>query len=361
MSKNQDTQAQLLARASELLSKKPYTKEDSSLFDSYVKLASAMEDAPAVNEDRNAEASKSLRSYLSTGERRTYAAMSASVEGGYIVTQSFYAKVTAMLAAVDPLFDQNVVTMFEDTHGGTLKAPVMTDETQSASIVSENTDGTEQEITFSGLSLAKADTWRSGKFVYSQQLAQDSAFPMEDVIAKAAAVRFRRGIGAANVATLVSQASKALDAANVSSVTLDNVLDLLGSINADYQASPKFRVLMNQATLTNLLKQKDSSGKYQKMIEWDDDAKVYVIAGKPIAISPSVDSVGANKVPVVAGDLSYFFNRIVKNSMSLLVYSQAPGLVEYGLRAAQAFVRTNAGLLVTGSSKPVQYVKCPAS
>jgi HK97 family phage major capsid protein len=271
------------------------------------------------------------------------------------VPQSFYGKVTSMLAATDVLFDPNVVTLFEDEHGNAMKAPILTDEGQSASIVAENADGTENELSFSSLSLGKVDTWRSGKFVYSMQLAQDSAFPMEDVIAKASAVRFRRGIGAANVATLVSQASSALTT-GTTYVQIDDCLNLLASINADYQASPKFRVLMNQDTLNNLLQQKDSTGRYQKMLHWSDEAGCYVIAGKKIAVSPSVDSIAANKKPVIAGDLSYFLVRIVKTSMSLLVYSQAPGLAEYGLRAAQAFVRTNAGLLVAGSNNGVKYI-----
>ena len=362
---NAEKRASLIAQANSLLAKPNYSKEDKAKFDSLMTLADALADAPVTTpEDRNAEVSKSFRSYLATGEKRTYTGMSVSVDGngGYMVPQSFYGKVTAMLAAVDPLFDPNVVTVFEDTHGNACTAPIITDETQSASKVGEGVSGTEQEITVGALLLPKADSWRSGKIIYSQELAQDSAFPMEDVISKAAAVRFRRGIGSANVATLVSQASSALTTSSVSAgVSIDNVLDLLGSIDADYQASDKFRVLMNQATLTSLLKQKDTAGHYQKMIHFDDEAGCYVIAGKKIAVSPSLASVAANAVPVVAGDLSYFFMRIVKPSMNLLVYSQTPGLVEYGLTAAQAFVRTNAGLLVAGSGSPVKFIACAAA
>jgi HK97 family phage major capsid protein len=170
---NAEKRAQLIARANELLSKKPYTKEDSSLFDSYMKLADALNDAPVTTpEDRNAEASKSFRSYLGTGEKRTYAGLSVSVDGsgGYLVPNTFYGKVTSMLAATDVLFDPNVVTVFEDEHGNAMKAPVLTDEGKSASIVGENTDGTENELSFSGLTLGKIDTWRSGKFVFRRSL-----------------------------------------------------------------------------------------------------------------------------------------------------------------------------------------------
>lgn len=64
---------------------------------------------------------------------------------------------------------------------------------------------------------------------------------------------------------LVSQASSALTTSSVAAgLSIDNVLDLLGSINADYQASDKFRVLVNQARVF-LLQQagKRAAGQYQ--------------------------------------------------------------------------------------------------
>jgi hypothetical protein len=53
----------------------------------------------------------------------------------------------------------------------------------------------------SAIALPKVDTWRSKKIVASMELAADTAIPLEALIGKTVATRFRRGIGAANVAT----------------------------------------------------------------------------------------------------------------------------------------------------------------
>jgi hypothetical protein len=62
-------------------------------------------------------------------------------------------------------------------------------------------------------------------------------------------------------------------------------------------------------------------------------------------------------VSVIALDASRWIQRMVKGSMRLLVYEQAAGLVEMGLRGAQMFVRSNGGLLlISGSDSPAQYI-----
>jgi HK97 family phage major capsid protein len=143
---------------------------------------------------------------------------------------------------------------------------------------------------------------------------------------------------------------------------LDNVIDLISSLDADYQASPNFRVLMNQTVLTSLLKAKDSgASRYQKLVLPTADGTGFTILGKRIAVSPSVAGVSANSIPIIAGDMSYWFQRVVKNSMTILRYQNAPGLVEQGNFAFEAFWRTNGGLLTTGTQAPVKFITVAAS
>jgi hypothetical protein len=75
-----------------------------------------------------------------------------------------------------------------------------------------------------------------------------------------------------------------------------------------------------------------------------------------------VASVGANAVPVIALDMSRWFQRTVKRGMTLLKYKDAPGLAENGLSAVQGFWRTNGGLLlVSGSDSPAKFITCSAT
>jgi HK97 family phage major capsid protein len=187
---------------------------------------------------------------------------------------------------------------------------------------------------------------------------------LDDLIAAAVARRFRKGISAANITTLISQSTSALTTATIAAgISLDNVIDLIGSLDADYQSSPNFRVLMNQTVLTSLLKAKDGgASRYQKLVLPTPDGTGFTILGKRIAVSPSLANVGANAVPVIALDMSRWFQRTVKRGMTLLKYKDAPGLAENGLSAVQGFWRTNGGLLlVSGSDSPAKFITCAAS
>jgi len=319
-----------------------------------------------TSEQRSMQASEvEFRNYLYTGLYPETRAMSVGSDpnGGYFVPTSFNSSVREMLAAVDPLFDPNVVSIWESDHGNTASTPIVDDHASAAVKVGEGTDASDLEITVAQLALAKVDTWRSKKIVASMELVADAAIALEALIGKIVAKRFRRGIGSANITTLISQSTSALTTASIAAgITLDNVIDLISSLDADYQASPNFRVLMNQTVLTSLLKAKDTgASRYQKLVLPTADGTGFTILGKKIAVSPSVAGVSANSVPVIAGDMSYWFQRIVKNSMTTLRYQNAPGLVEQGNFAFEAFWRTNGGLLTTGTQAPVKFITCAAS
>ena len=366
MSKKEQ-RAALIARAESLLQQKPYTHEHKSLFDSLMRLSQELAiEGETSSTDEERRAVKEVREYLKYGrEAKTFRDLSVSLDGsgGYFVPQPFFFKVTAMLKAIDPMFDESLVTFYESEDGNAIPAPLISDENASASIVGEGVSGTPSTINAGRLFLAKAPTWRSGSLSFSVEIGMDSAFGLDDLVAAAVARRFRKGISAANVATLVSQAASALTTASLAAgVTLDNCADLLGSIDSDYLASPKFRVLMNHATLTSLLKQRSNDGFYQQVIHYSEEQQAYTLFGKVIAISPSVASVGANAVPVIALDMSRWFQRTVKRGMTLLKYKDAPGLAENGLSAVQGFWRTNGGLLlVSGSDSPAKFITCSAT
>jgi HK97 family phage major capsid protein len=255
MSKKEQ-RAALIARAESLLQQKPYTHEHKSLFDSLMRLSQELAiEGETSSTDEERRAVKEVREYLKYGrEAKTFRDLSVSLDGsgGYFVPQPFFFKVTAMLKAIDPMFDESLVTFYESEDGNAIPAPLISDENASASIVGEGVSGTPSTINAGRLFLAKAPTWRSGSLSFSVEIGMDSAFGLDDLVAAAVARRFRKGISAANVATLVSQAASALTTASLAAgVTLDNCADLLGSIDSDYLASPKFRVLMNHATLTS--------------------------------------------------------------------------------------------------------------
>jgi hypothetical protein len=73
-------------------------------------------------------------------------------------------------------------------------------------------------------------------------------------------------------------------------------------------------------------------------------------------------SIAVNAKAVALGDMSRFFVRTVKNSLKLMRYQEAAGLVENGLFAFEGFVRSNSGLLIpSGADSPVKFLTQAAS
>jgi HK97 family phage major capsid protein len=312
------------------------------------------------------EQNQELRSYLREGrEARTYSGMSVATDnaGGFFVPAGYFRdRIFNSLKAADRLFDPSVVTFFESNDGNVLSVPMEDDTETSAAIISENQQSTEGEIlTVDRLQLAKAPTWRSKQIVWSMELLQDSAFPAEDVIASVLVSRFQRGIGASNVSTLLTAATSGATSAVGAIVSIDDLLNLMGSVNPSYLASPKCFWLMNFATLISILKLKDSSGRYQIHPRTDANGNI-LIYEKPVALCPSMPSIAVNQKSVAIGDMSRFFVRTVKNSLKLMKYSETPGLVDNGLFAFEGFMRSNSGLLVpSGADSPIKYLTQAAS
>jgi HK97 family phage major capsid protein len=304
---------------------------------------------------------EAFRSFLAKGaELRTYSGMNVATDsqGGFLVPAGYFRdKVFSMLKATDRLFDEDVVTKYESENGNTLAVPMIDDTGTSATVIAEGVVSTEGEITtVDRVLLAKVPTWRSKQIIFSTELLQDSAFPAEDLIASAIATRFRRGIGASNVTTLLSAATSGLTSGSGTAVSLTDLLGLMGSLDPAYLASPKCFWAMRFSTLITLYQLRDSAGR--NLIKPRRDANGNpLILDIPVAICPSMPAIAVNAKAVALGDFSRFFVRTVKNTLSLKRYSQSPGLAENGLVAFEGFVRSNAGLLVaSGADSPVKYL-----
>ncbi|MCU1240984.1 MAG: phage major capsid protein family [Candidatus Acidoferrum typicum] len=306
-------------------------------------------------------ARESLRSYLRTGELRTYAGMSVATDalGGYFVPQDFYSTVTAALKQADGLWNDDVVTVVESDHGNVQTFALYDDTAVAASIVSENTSPNEQEITtIDRLLLGKVPTWKSGRMYATLELLQDSQFPVEEaVITPAVASRFQRGVGTANVSTLISSTTSGATSAAPTAISLDDTLTLMQSVDPAYLASPKCFWGMNNNTLISLLRLKDAQGRYLWKPRSDANGRL-LLWEKPIVLMPSLPNAIANaEGTVVLGDFSRAVRRVVKNSMRIMRYEQTVGLAEAGIVGYQAFLRTSFGLLASSSSdSPIKYL-----
>jgi HK97 family phage major capsid protein len=302
-----------------------------------------------------------LREYLTSGkEIRTYTGMSIATDsaGGYLVPQNMASKVWTMLKQSDRLFDPDVVTFYESEHGNVLSVPVTDDNSVSAVQIAENATSVEADFgTIDRVSLAKVPTWRSKKMVCSIELLQDSAFPMEDMISANAARRFSKGIGAANVGTLIAGATSGTTSQAAGALSYVDLLNLLGSVDPAYLASPKCYWAMNFATLITIYELKDSQGHPLVRPETDSNGN-FLLLTKPVAICPSFDALSvATGKPCAIGDFSRLLVRTVKGYPRLQRFRDAQYLAENGAVAFEMYLRSSSALLVaSGSDSPIKYL-----
>jgi HK97 family phage major capsid protein len=283
------------------------------------------------------------------------------------VPSEFHDQLIAMLRKMDPLFDQNIVTIVNSDHGGPIQFPQIDDTQVTAVIVGEGQQTNETDVPAGNLTLPQAPTWRSKLVKASVELVQDSGYPLEDVLTYSFALRLARGIGSAYVTQLLSAATKALIAAGAApndggaetggtSLGSQDLTTLLNSVDEAYLMSPKCRWLMNAATRRTIFNVLDRYGRPVFPLERNAAGETMLL-GYPIAISPSMPSLGLNNIPVMFGDLGRFFVRVAKNASRLRIHQEQFAM--YGQVGYEMFMRTNALLAIatSASDSPVKYVQ----
>src|SRR5258708_476965 len=104
MQSNHEKRAALIARAEEVSKRKPFTQEDTALFNSLMRLSDAMlvEGEPS-NTDEQRAASLRFRELLLGNQTRSYVPLSTSADG-QLIAQGFEAQVKSLMLSDGPLF-----------------------------------------------------------------------------------------------------------------------------------------------------------------------------------------------------------------------------------------------------------------
>jgi len=304
--------------------------------------------------------SRDFENFLRFGEKaiaeeKRAQSVGTDTAGGYLVAQEFSDRLYSMLKVVDPLFDPDMVTVVETTTGGPFVIALLNDTASAAAIVAENTTSTIADLgPFDRILLAKAPTWRTPLVKVSFELAQDSAFDIQELLANAFAVQLRRGIGASLVTTILAGAALGATAA-ATAVTGDNIHDLYASVDPAYLASPKVGWLMSHATLVAIRKLA-GSGQEKALAAIRDDQGHPLILDLPVFVSPSMPAIATTNKSVLLGDLGSLIVRRVANSVRVRRLSERyADELAYGF---VAYIRTNAAVAkASGADAPVKYLQ----
>lgn len=141
----------------------------------------------------------------------------------------------------------------------------------------------------------------------------------------------------------------------LNSIGSSDLASLLYSVDEAYRNDSRCVWLMNDDTRTFLATQVDKNGR--PLLNWQG-GEAWIL-GYPVRTSPSMDSIGSGKVPVLFGNLGYWCTRCVMDNTKIQLVKETVGLVEQGEMGLRLWTRYDGALLYTdaGSPAPMNYLQ----
>ena len=272
----------------------------------------------------------------------------AGLAGGVTIPTALASEIEIALKTYGGMFEAG--TIINTSHGGDLIMPTINDTSAKATIVSEYDQSTKRAPSFGSVTL-KAYTYRTPIIPVSQTLIQDSAFNLDAVLTSLLGDSFSRGVneqlttgdGTGKPTGIVTAATACATQAAATSIKLDDIIDLIKSVNSAYARNGKF--MFNRNTLWELAKIKDQTGRYI----WQDSARdgtPATLFGKQYILNDDMADIGAGNASVLFGDLSKYKIRMVK-SFSVVRLNEL--LAEYLSIGLFGFARVDGNLLDAGT------------
>lgn len=266
------------------------------------------------------EARAALRSGFAKVEGRTQTGASGAT-GGFTVPTTLATAINIAMAAYGPMWDEDVATVLTTANGAPIVLPKIDDTAEETDAHTEGDDLTDDDsgdvtVTKEDLSAyTRVTPW----IKWSMELAQDSGFSWETILAGLIAKRAGRkanaeltnGTGSGQPLGFVTGSVLGKTSASNAALTFDEVIDLYHSVDPAYRANPKVGFQMHDQTVKLLRKLKNSNGDH---IWSDGDVTKGVPAtllGKPTRFNQAMDQMGASKKPIAFGDFGEFYVRKV--------------------------------------------------
>lgn len=250
--------------------------------------------------------------------------------------------------------------LYTDT-GNDIDYPTVNDTNNKGAILGENTSMGESVDPVFGSVAVKAFTYSSKPVLISNQLLQDNAVNLDQVIPRMLVDRVMRafsehstvGAGTSTPQGVTIGGAKGADAA-VNAITYDNLVDLLHSVDEAYRKNGVF--MLNDSTLKAIKKLRDDEGAliFQPSLR---DGEPSTILGKRFIVNNDMPEIGASAKSIVFGDFSKYLARIVRNfSVKRLEERYA----DLNQTAFILFVRMD-GRVIDAGTKPLKYLQHAAS
>jgi len=252
---------------------------------------------------------------------------------------------------------RQVSTILRTATGSALDWPTVNDTSNTGALLSENTQDSEQDVTFGNLTL-DAYKYTSKIVRVSVELMQDSAFNMGAVIGSLIGERLGRiqnthattGTGSSQPNGVITAATLGKTAAGAAAITMDELLDLQASVDPAYRQGASW--MFNDATRNYIRKLKSTDSVYH----WQPGA----VAGDPdrllnhtITINQDMASIATTAKTVLFGALAKYLMREV---LGVTLVRMNERYADYHQVAFVAIMRFDGDLLDAGTN-PVKYLQ----
>ena len=313
----------------------------------------------------DAELDPELRAYnrqrLAEGRAQSVGTTTA---GGYLVNYEFGSGIEAARRAFGGML--SVPTVYPTQSGADLLLPTVDETGVSGSILSENSTISESAMTFGQLTVSSY-MYTSGLVLVSNQLLQDSEFPLDQFIANALGERLGRaqnahwttGTGSSQPYGVIVGAAtgKTGAAGQTSTVIYNDLVDLVYSVDVAYRPNAKW--MMRDATLGIIRKLQDSQNRplWEPSVQAGEPDR---ILGYSVVINNDVAAAAASAKSIAFGDFSKYIIRDVSGVQLVRMTERYADALQ---TAFYAFQRTGGRLVSANSTtyNPVKLYVHPAS
>jgi len=275
--------------------------------------------------------------------------------GATTVPEGFSGYVEQAMATFGGILE--VANVLETETGNEIPFPTVNDTSNKGAILGEGTTmGESVDPTFGAVNV-KAFTYSSKPVLISNQLLEDNAVNLEQVIAEMLVVRVLKafsehsivGAGSSTPEGITVGGTKGADAA-AAAVTYDNLVDLLHSVDPVYRKNGTW--MFHDNTLKALKKLKDENGQYIFQPSLRDDEPSTVL-GKPFIVNNDMPEIGASAKSIAFGDFKKYLVRRVKN---YAVKRLDERYADLNSTAFILFVRMDGRVLDAGTH-PIKYLQ----
>lgn len=213
-------------------------------------------------------------------------------------------------------------TVLTTTNGNEIPMPTVDDTSNTGSDLGENATASTTDITF-GKNTLSAYKLSSDIVKVSTELLEDSGFDIAALVGRLLGQRIARrsenkyavGTGAGTIQGFTINAATGKTTASATAITVDELLDLIDSVDPAYYGNARF--MLHNSVKTYIRKLKDGNGQYlwQSAVQQGDPNS---LLGYPVAINQEMaSSVATTNKTVAFGDFAHYYIRDV-NSVRLV-------------------------------------------